>query len=380
MKKSVLALAVAAAALTASSLVSAATVYDKDGSSVAVYGRVDATFFSEDSGQQGQTAANDANINAESRLGFDFRSELSPWATAFAKVEWQNADDDKNNNFNARYTWVGVDFGQFGAIKAGKFEDAVKYVIAPTDIFEDWGCVGQMGNDDRRDGMIAYSWSGYGVDVNLSYGTSKDGQQVDGAWFGEYEDSNDRAENSGRELVDISSAYAVSVGYTSPEVLFGPISVKLGYGGAQFQDTDDGEAGYGDYTNNIYDSYNQWAASVTWGNLSDGFYIGVMGNARDFDLRAGKSFNDGAFKGVAIDDYTVTGVEAVISYCFANGVQLMTGWEWMNMGSGLRTPLTPAPTMTSWMPRITSTPAMPRTSIRWVPVTLSNPSFSPVGT
>ncbi len=54
MKKSVLALAVAAAALTASSLVSAATVYDKDGTSVAVYGRVDATFFSEDSGQKGR--------------------------------------------------------------------------------------------------------------------------------------------------------------------------------------------------------------------------------------------------------------------------------------------------------------------------------------
>ena len=114
-------------------------------------------------------------------------------------------------------------------------------------------------------------------------------------------------------------------------MLFGPISVKLGYGGAQFQDTDDGEAGYGDYPNNIYDSYNQWAASVSWGNLSDGLYLAVMGNARDFDVREGKHFNGGAFDDVAIDDYTVTGVEAVISYCFANGVQLMTGWEWMNM-------------------------------------------------
>ena len=83
--------------------------------------------------------------------------------------------------------------------------------------------------------------------------------------------------------------------------------------------------------NNIYDSYNQWAASVSWGNLSDGLYLAVMGNARDFDVREGKHFNGGAFDDVAIDDYTVTGVEAVISYCFANGVQLMTGREWMNM-------------------------------------------------
>ena len=329
MKKSLLALAVAAMAV--STVASAATVYDKDGTSVGVYGRVDATFFSQDSGKTGQSAANDANLNAESRLGFDFRSELSSWAAAFAKVEWQNADDDLNNEFNSRYVWVGVDFGQFGAVKAGKFEDAVKYAVAPTDIFEDWGCNGQMGNDDRRDGMIGYSWSGYGVNVNLTYGTAKDGQQVDGAWYGEATGSG-KANASGAEKVDIESAYAVSVGYTSPAVLFGPISVKAAFGGAQFQDRDAGETGYGSYIDNIYDSYTNWAASVSWGTLSDGLYLAVMGNARDFDLYSNASFKySGDGKTYNIDDYTVTGVEAVISYCFANGVQLMTGWEWMNV-------------------------------------------------
>ena len=185
MKKSLLALAVAA--LAVSSAASAATIYDKDGVSVDVYGRVQAVYYSQDSGNNAQSAANDGNLNASSRLGFNFRSELSSWATAFANVEWQNADDDANDDFNSRYLWVGVDFGQFGAIKFGKFEDAVKYVIATTDIFDDWGCNGQLGNDDRRDGMFAYSWSGYGVDVNVTFGTAKDDQHVDGAFYSTYE-------------------------------------------------------------------------------------------------------------------------------------------------------------------------------------------------
>ena len=323
MKKSLLALAVAA--LAASSVASAATIYDKDGVSVDVYGRVQAVYYSQDSGSNAQSAANDGNLNASSRLGFNFRSELSSWATAFANVEWQNADDDANNDFNSRYLWVGVDFGQFGAVKFGKFEDAVKYVIATTDIFDDWGCAGQLGNDDRRDGMVAYNWSGYGVDVNLSFGTAKDGQQVDGAF---YADEGGNGWDDGKsEKVDIEYSYAASVGYTSAPVLFGPISVKAGFGGAQFQDQDAADNHGNAYYDNVYDSYSQWAVAASWGTLGDGLYLGVMGQARDFDVN--QTYYTGAETGY--DDYTVSGVEAVVSYGFANGVSLTTGWEWMNI-------------------------------------------------
>ena len=332
MKKSLLALAVAA--LAASSVASAATIYDKDGVSVDVYGRVQAVYYSQDSGSNAQSAANDGNLNASSRLGFNFRSELSSWAAAFANVEWENANDDSSPDFNSRYLWVGVDFGQFGAVKFGKFEDAVKYVIATTDIFDDWGCAGQLGNDDRRDGMVAYNWSGYGVDVNLTFGTAKDGQQVDGAFYAVDKDelggsiADDYAANdTGREKVDIEYSYAASVGYTSAPVLFGPISVKAGFGGAQFQDQDAGDNGNTSYYENVYDSYTQWAVSASWGTLGDGLFLGLMGQARDFDV------NQYTFDRVAtdVDDYTVSGVEAVISYGFANGVSLTTGWEWMNI-------------------------------------------------
>ena len=298
MKKSLLALAVAA--LAASSVASAATIYDKDGVSVDVYGRVQAVYYSQDSGSNAQSAANDGNLNASSRLGFNFRSELTSWAAAFANVEWQNADDDANNDFNSRYLWVGVDFGQFGAVKFGKFEDAVKYVIATTDIFDDWGCNGQLGNDDRF-------WAEGSVGGNAA---------------------------GSAEKADIEYSYAASVGYTSPAVLFGPISVKAGFGGAQFQDQDAADNNGGDYYNNFYDSYTQWAVAASWGTLGDGLYLGVMGQARSFDVykTAYNSVTARPFDtGISADDYTVSGVEAVVSYGFANGVSLTTGWEWMNV-------------------------------------------------
>ena len=212
-----------------------------------------AVFYSQDYGNGG-TAANDGNLNSSSRLGFNFRSEINQYVAAVANVEWEMAAEDGTTS--NRYTWVGADFGQFGLLKVGKFEDAVKPVVEPTDIFEDAGCNGLNDNDDRRSGMIGYYWSGYGVDVAATFGTAKDDQQVDGAFWADGDswkssfntDTNEWEEerSADAELVDIKSSYAFSLGYTSPSVLFGPISVRAGFGGAQFQDTDDGDAGNGE--------------------------------------------------------------------------------------------------------------------------------------
>ncbi len=307
MKKSLLALSVAAFAAASISSASAFTVYDKDGTTMAIGGRMQAVYYSHNSGENKSTDSNDGNITATGRLNIDLRTQLTDGIAGIAFVEWNVADGDKKESFDVRDLWVGADFGQFGVLKAGRFRDAVQYVTAPTDIFDDWGCRGQMGNDDRRAGMIGYYWKGYGVDVNATFGTAKDDQQVDGAFYGE----------DGAEAVDIKYSYALSAGYTSPDVLFGPISFKVGFGGAQFQDEGDAD----DYRGNDYDSYTQWAASLSWGRLDNGLYIALMGNQRDFDMLSGSDYGD----------YTVTGVEFVVSYGFANGVTTSIGYEWMNI-------------------------------------------------
>ncbi|WP_281756746.1 porin [Succinatimonas hippei] len=231
MKKSLLALAVAAVA--ASSVASAATVYDKDGTSLAVYGRMQAVVYSGHATNKIGNDYQDTGLQGSGRLGLDMRTQLTDGIAAFAKAEWDVADNGErdgsgkggNDSFASRYLWVGVDFGQFGQVKFGRFEDAVKYVLLPTDISyaDDFDCQGQMDNDDKRDGNIMYTWNGYGFTVNLNYQTAKDSQQVDGAW-------------AVNEKLDIDNAYGISVGYQSPDVLFGPIGIRLGYAGAQFQD------------------------------------------------------------------------------------------------------------------------------------------------
>ena len=223
MKKSLLALAVAAVA--ASSVASAATVYDKDGTSLAVYGRMQAVVYSGYAANKIGNSYQDTGLQGSGRLGFDMRTQLTDGIAAFAKAEWDVADNNdrtnaknksENDTFDARYLWVGVDFGQFGQVKFGRFEDAVKYVLLPTDVgyADDFDCLGQMDNDDKRDGNIMYTWNGYGFTVNANYQTAKDSQQVDGAWY------PDASGAYGERKLDIDNAYGISVGYQSPDVLF----------------------------------------------------------------------------------------------------------------------------------------------------------------
>lgn len=300
MKKSLLALAVAAVA--ASTAASAATVYDKDGTSLDVYGRVQGVVYS--THQANYNSYGDASLQATGRLGFNMRTNLTAGIDGFANMEWDVAD--KTDTFKARYAYLGADFGAFGVVKAGRFEDAVKYVIGATDIFDDFGCAGQFGNDDKLDGIVMYSWSGYGFDVNVSAQTAQNDQHVDGLY-----------RNS--EEIDVNASYAASLGYTSPAVLFGPISVKAGY---SFIETQSDEEGFSARGQAAVKDIQTWAASASWGNLSEGLYLAAMYDARTFS-----SANNGS-------DTDAYGVEAVAGYAFQNGVSVRTGWNYQNWDDG----------------------------------------------
>lgn len=303
MKKSILALAVASVAM--SSVVSAATVYDNDGTSVEMYGRVQAVVYSTHAAEAtGSNSYQDNSLQASGRLGFNLRTQLNDSIAAYANAEWDVADNDKtrdgngDDSFDVRRLYVGTDFGAYGKLQAGRFEDAIYWnVTSYSDVYEDWGCWGQFGDGDKRDGMIMYSWSGYGVNFMATYGTAKDAQTVEGAW-------------AAGETLDLDNAYAVALGYTTPDVLFGPISINVGYGSANVQS----DAGYtGDY-----DSYDNYAASLVWGSIDVGPYLAAVWNMRDFNMVN------------SAKDYTVQGVEAVVAYGFENGVSIRTGYQWVN--------------------------------------------------
>lgn len=310
MKKSFLALAVAALAATSiASTASAATVYDKDGTSLAVYGRVQSVLYSDKAQSDAEDAA---TISSSARLGVDMRSQLTSGVAAFAKAEWEGANGngraelDGGDHFSTRYLWVGVDFGQFGSVKVGKFEPAIKYAISQTDIFDDWGCAGLAGNDDKREGVVQYQWSGYGFDAIASYVFAKNGEHIDGAY------------ELNKEAADMDSTVSLALGYTSPDVVFGPIAVRAGYEHGEFADTTanfvGGANGY------AYDSYDQFAGGLSWGSLDLGPYVAAVYQQREFSTKA-------VGTGTASPDLKVSGYEFAVGYSFANGITARTGYN-----------------------------------------------------
>lgn len=308
MKKSFLALAVAALAATSISTASAATVYDKDGTSLAVYGRVQAVVYSDKTDNATFTANNgtkeqNATAVGSGRLGFDMRSQVYGDIAAFAKAEWDMSDGNGHQQFDARYMWIGLDFAQAGQFKLGTFEPAIKYAIEQTDIFDDWGCTGLAGNDDKREAMAMYSWSGYGVDVRASVELPGTKTQVDGAYKLQDEDA------------DVDYGVALAVGYTSPDVVFGPIAVRAGYEKVEFADSTTNNIA----STHIYDSYDQYAIGVSWGSLNLGPYVGAVYHEREFDVNGINAGTDG-YK------TSVTGYEFVVGYSFANGISARTGY------------------------------------------------------
>ena len=320
MKKSFLALAVAALAATSISTASAATVYDKDGTSLAVYGRVQSVLYSDKAGISYSktdtldgTADESATVKTSGRLGVDMRTQVYGDIAAFAKMEWDAADGDGKDSFSARYLWVGLDFAQAGQVKFGRFEPAIKYAISQTDIFDDWGCNGLAGNDDKRKSMLQYSWSGNGFDAIVSYGFANKGEHVDGAY------GLRNANGEITESADLDYSVSLAAGYTSPDVVFGPIAVRAGYEKVEFADSKANKVATGFATNHYYDSYSHYAIGLSWGSLNLGPYVAAVYQNRDFDVKGGAA-------DVKDSDYTVSGYEFAVGYAFANGISARAGY------------------------------------------------------
>ena len=137
MKKSLLALAVVAAATSAN----AATVYDKDGTSLAVGGRVQSVVYN---GNAAGIAENDAGLVNSARLNIAGSTKINDSVSVFAFSEWNMADGNTSgqswgDSINTREQYVGADYGDFGKILGGKTYDAANAVLAATDVFEDFG-------------------------------------------------------------------------------------------------------------------------------------------------------------------------------------------------------------------------------------------------
>lgn len=178
MKKTILAIAIPALFASAAN---AAVIYDKDGTTFDVYGRVQANYYADSDDASDVTASNvgDAELLGSSRLGWSGKVALNNTWSAIAKTEWQVASENSDNNdsdsdtFKARHIYVGFDGTQYGKIIFGQTDTAFYDALEATDIFNEWGSYGNF-YDGRQEGQIVYSNTFGGFKGKLSYQTNDD--------------------------------------------------------------------------------------------------------------------------------------------------------------------------------------------------------------
>ena len=304
MKKSLLALAVAFAATSAS----AVTVYDKDNTSFAVGGRVQSVAYN---GAYETAGDHDAGLVNSARLNLSGNTKINDYVSVFAFSEWNMADGNKEDkaatgdNINTRDQYVGADFGSFGKILAGKAFDALYAVQAATDVFEDTACVDNLTSADRRTGMFRYEFDNNGFFASASYNTASDEALVAG------------------DKLDVEQGYAASAGYTFDNVVFGPLAFKGGFTYIEGQDDTyiiEGQDGKSKNYFNKFKEFKGSAFSVTWGSLDSGLYLAALYNTHH------KTTNNDSADVYGSNEH-VKGYELVAGYTFDFGLNVLAGYE-----------------------------------------------------
>ena len=312
MKKSLLALAVVAVAVAATSA-NAATVYDKDGTSLAVGGRVQAVVYNGKAASDvgDGIAEHDAGLVNSARLNIAGSTKINDSVSVFAFSEWNMADGNKSatgDNINTREQYVGADYGDFGKILGGKTYDAANAVLAATDVFEDFGARLQSSiNGDRRTGMFRYVYDNNGIFGSVSYQTAADGSSVAG------------------NKADVEGGFAAAAGYTFDNVVFGPLSFKAGY--SYIKGQNDFSKTIGQFENSeTFDNFKVISASIAWGSTDNGLYIGALYNTQRVKQRA----NDFVPSNSSNSDKK-KGYEFVVGYTFDNGIGAFTGYNFVDV-------------------------------------------------
>lgn len=301
MKKSLLALAVVLAATSATA--SAATVYDKDGTTLTVGGRVQSVFYN---GFYKKAGYKDASLVNSSRFSVAGNTKVNDYLSVLAFSEWDMADGNKQtgDNLKSREQYVGADFGSFGKLIAGKTLDSTRQVMATTDIFEYVDVQNDTGiNADRRNGLFRYDYNNNGLFASVTYETASDNQTIFGQKF------------------DVQNGYAVALGYTFDNVVFGPLSIKAGFNFIDGQkDKFDGV----DFTKRI-DNAKNFATSIAWGSSSDGLYLAALYYSQKVDYQ--QSNATGVTANGLKDNFDRKGYEFTAGYGFDNGIGVYTGYH-----------------------------------------------------
>jgi len=318
MKKSLLALAVVAVAASAN----AATVYEKDGTSLGINGRIQSVFYN--GNHTGKNAAeNDGSLKNSARFGLQGKTQITDWVAGLGYAQW-DMDSTGSGSVTAREQYVGADFGEFGQLIAGKFRDSSYYAENVTDHYEDAaGTVQGNFNGARRAGQIMYTYDNYGFHGQLGIQTAQDNVPV----FADDKQNAVKADGFANKF-DVNSGFNAALGYTFDDVVFGPLSLRTGYSYLKGQKDRDAtvSAAKSEYKTVTFNNFKHVAVGTSWGNLDSGLYLAALYDYAKMK-GIGKFEKGETFDGFDDNSYKVKGFELSGGYAFDNGVSFLIGYE-----------------------------------------------------
>ncbi|MCB8889531.1 porin [Vreelandella malpeensis] len=153
----------AALALSTSTFVQAATLYDENDTQVDIYGRISIGVAGGGPGRdvEGNRIDNDPEfVDVYSRLGFRLSQQINPDLTAFGHLEWRFAGDERTVGQafrETRQSYLGLASERFGTVMAGNFNSLYfQNVISPFDVYQDRGLLFSSSNIQSRGDSIGY--------------------------------------------------------------------------------------------------------------------------------------------------------------------------------------------------------------------------------
>lgn len=296
----------------------AARVYDRDGVSLDVFGKVRAAFVNKEQYRDiaDQDKASDGNsLYGMAQFGIAGRSTITTGADAIAMALWEttNNDDVSRPDYGnqgaldkAKYMYVGIDGYQYGTLIFGRGDNAFYTVSGATDIFNviegnayDYYLLGE-----QRPSMLMYSLRALSWDFKFSY------------MF----DTNEL----GATPLSAERGYAVSV-----STKFGDkITLAYGYEYTKFDYDNDQQGGVNFFANMLtadgftfadaqhkanrqrVDSKQDFGVVLSYGTLGTGLY---------------GAFGVGATKYEYMNHHIYT-VDTAVNYTFDNGFGLTAGY------------------------------------------------------
>ena len=145
----------------------AANIYDADGTTADLYGRMQ--FDISDDGTT--TTDSDGSLDGvgSARIGTTYSSMITSEITAIAKGEWQiAAENSDDSEFTTRHLYAGFSSDEMGSLIFGQTDSAFYNAVAATDIYNTYG-YGAFDGVDRQEGQIIYSGEFSGLSIDASY-------------------------------------------------------------------------------------------------------------------------------------------------------------------------------------------------------------------